>query len=258
MFKDRLKSAIDVQGHGVAEFQRRLEAERENAFELTSDVAWSNVPTSLATIFRYLNGDSEPGASWLNLASVVLKVELEWLVVGSGPRTPKEAQARKTASSLDTAFEAGTGFTHSGSDKTVVTALRDVFGELLASLPDGAFGVGPEQARDLAMMLQDAMLEPAHAVAPSITGRGKTPILSDQERWHTYCTLVILAMNVAMRPPGENISADELLERWHLFQKFDEDAFALEKARLKVVGAAPTVTVGQEPEQEADASGSEE
>ncbi|MFC1531206.1 hypothetical protein ACFL5T_03075 [Gemmatimonadota bacterium] len=223
MFKDRLKEALDARDYSVAEFQRRLAAERENAFDLTGSPEWLDVPTSLATIFRYLNGDSEPGASWLNFASAVLEVELEWLVIGRGPRTPEEAAGLERSTALDIAFLQGAEYARSASDPAVVASLRALFGRLLASLPDGAFGVTPEQAKNLAMMIETAMLEPMRAVAPGRKGH-RTTIVQDPERWRTYTTLVILAMDVAMRPPGENVSADELLRRWSLYRKFDAEA----------------------------------
>lgn len=90
---ERLHWAIyHVQGRdgrqrGLRLFQRRMEARAEGDEAL--------VGYHLSSIQGYINGEVEPSRHFLEAASQVLGVRLEWLLLGQGEPTPEEQEAKE-------------------------------------------------------------------------------------------------------------------------------------------------------------------
>lgn len=75
---DRLSQKLEATGESTRSFQQKVQAAAE---EGTRGVSY-------ASVYEYVNGQTDPPLSFLRVAAEVLGVKLAWLVTGEGPETP--------------------------------------------------------------------------------------------------------------------------------------------------------------------------
>jgi transcriptional regulator with XRE-family HTH domain len=83
-FGDRLTRAVDLRYGSVRKFEREI---KKQAPGLRG--------TSRQTLYRYINGESDPPDGFIATAAELLGVRREWLALGHGGRTEEEEQVRR-------------------------------------------------------------------------------------------------------------------------------------------------------------------
>jgi hypothetical protein len=164
--------------------------------------------TSYGMLRLYFEDDPEPPLDVLRVLAPVLGVSVRWLAFGDGPMSDTDAE-REAAELIASTASADTFRTMGelGGDWAPMHLFRHTLNKFVGSLPDAPAG---DELQRLVKLLEDAVMAPARMVAPKQPG--KPMPIADPDRWRGYTLSVLAALEYAMRPAGDNVTAQQLLE----------------------------------------------